>query len=667
MRIFTFMTILTRICLLLTVAAGILFLLASPALAKDFKADYDVEYTLNPDAGLMHVTQHVSLTNQVANLRASSYSLTLENNSYKNVSARDSGGTMKFSQAKNDQGSPVLTFTFNDRVVGIGNKLKWTIEYDSPTLAQHHGQTWDITIPRVKEHPSYDIGSYTVNLIIPKSAGPPAFISPAAPKDNSTNSQYRYAFTKEQVLPTGIVATFGQAQLFEFTLKYHLHNPNLGQASTEIALPPDIPGYQQIIYDKLSPQPVNLRIDDDGNALATYYLSSHANMDVTFTGWAKTIAKHPDLANKGLAKELPKELVSTYTKEQPFWQISDPAIVKKTLEITDPQKPVVENARAIYNYVTSTLQYNTARINKDLKRLGASEAFANPKNAVCMEFTDVFITMARIAGIPAREVDGYAYTSDSANHPIFYPGLGSDILHAWAEIYLPGSGWVMVDPTWGSTTGGVDFFGRLDLNRIAFAVKGRSSTTPYAAGSYKTDVKQDGDVQVSFSEKMVTPQLGLNMQLADRQIIAGIGSTIPLTFKNKGSVTLYNVQLSPTIRLPLQLSRRIEIPSMLLPGQESTVWLPLRTSNWLTSLSTSMSVKADAKDVANTTTSTQAQYTLSVQPFFAAIVVPVLVLIMIVAAALGGGWLGLHRLYHRTNPVGPDDKKAASPSDSFVP
>lgn len=635
--------------------------IVTPAWAKDFKADYQVSYTLLPESSLMHVKQNVTLTNQVPNLRASSYSLTLENNNFQNMVARDSAGVMKFSQSKNDQGSPILTFTFNDHVVGVGNKLKWTIEYDSLTLAQHHGQTWDITIPRVKENGSYDIGGYDASLIVPKSVGPPAFISPQSSSDRSTADTYIYAFNRDQVLPTGIVATFGQAQYFRFELKYHLHNPNLGQASTEIALPPDIANYQQIIYDKLSPQPVSLRIDGDGNALATYYLAGHAESEVVFTGWAKTVGNQPDLTSKATAKDLPKDIVSQYTKQQSFWQTSDPAIVKKTQEITDPDKPVVANARAIYDYVTTTLQYNTARINKDLKRLGASEAFANPKNAVCMEFTDVFITMARIAGIPAREVDGYAYTSDSTNHPIYYPGLGSDILHAWVEIYLPDSGWVMVDPTWGSTTGGVDFFGRIDLNRIAFAVKGLSSTSPYAAGSYKTNDKQDGDVKVTFAQAAVSTNSAIGVEVTDKQVIAGLGSSLPLAIKNTGNVTVYNLKITPTLTSPLQLSRSYDSPNALLPGQKSTTWLPLKTSNWLANAQSPIKVEVVGTDIAKQEVKANHSDTLSVQPFFAAVLIPVLLLIGVVALAIAGGWLGLHKWYNKDKS---DKSTAALPKNT---
>jgi transglutaminase-like putative cysteine protease len=621
---------------------------ATTAWAKDFRADYSVTYKLNTESKLMHVTQKVTLTNLAPNMRASSYSLTLENNSYKHLTARDGGGALKYTESKNDSGPPVLSFTFNDRVVGQGNKLTWTIEYDSSTLAQQHGQTWDVTIPRVKEHPSYEIGSYNVLLQVPKSVGPPAFVSPAIAKDESNDTDHLYSFTKDQVLPTGIVATFGKAQLFRFTLKYHLKNPYLGQSSTTIALPPDIPGYQQIIYDSLLPKPIKLELDKDGNAMATYYVASHAELDVTFTGWARTIANKPDLSNKALAKELPPELVSTYTSEQEFWQTSDPDIVKKTHEITNPDKPVVENARAIYNYVTTTLKYDTARINEDLRRLGASEAFDHPEKAVCMEFTDVFVTMARIAGIPAREVDGYAYTSDAANHPIYYPGLGSDILHAWAEVYLPGSGWVMVDPTWGSTTGGVDFFGRIDLNRIAFAIKGISSTEPFAAGSYKTNDQQDGDVSVHFAADPVTPRLDLDLSLRDSQVIAGIGSTLPLEVSNKGNATLYDLELAADLPQLLRLTRKIELPEAILPGQTTTIWLPMGSDSWLSSTSTKLPLTLSAHDIATTKTSQQIRPTISLTPFIAAIIVPILLLIALVAAAIGGGWFGLHRWYHKT-------------------
>src|SRR5690606_2556880 len=112
-------------------------------------------------------------------------------------------------------------------------------------------------------------------------------------------------------------------QVFSFELTYHLSNPKIGQVSTEIALPTDIQGYQQIIYGQLNPQPAKLRTDQDGNALATYYLGPQASLDVTFSGWAKIVQKKANLDSQQLAADIPQELVDNYTIGQRYWETDD--------------------------------------------------------------------------------------------------------------------------------------------------------------------------------------------------------------------------------------------------------------------------------------------------------------------------------------------------------
>ncbi len=628
--------------------------IAAPAVsASDFRADYTVDYTLQPEHEVIHVKQQVALTNQQSNLRASSYSLTLERDSYTNLHAYDSSGDLTFTEKPADT-TTTIAFTFNDKVVGVGNALQWTIEYDSSSLAKHHGQLWDVAIPRVEEHDSYEISSYKARLLIPESVGKAHYISPVAASSTVDSGYTIYTFTKDQIFPAGIVAAFGQAQVFKFTLKYHLYNPNIGRASTEIALPPDIPGQQQIIYNQLNPKPVSIRTDQDGNSLATYYLGPNKSLDVSFTGWARIDAHYPTLTSAKKISDIPDDLVKTYTVEERYWETSDADLIKKVEEITDPNKSAVDNARAIYNYVTSTLQYNTARINKDLERMGASAAFDQPDNAVCMEFTDLFVTMARIAGIPAREIDGYAYTTDNDNHPIFYPGLGSDILHAWAQIYLPDDGWVMVDPTWGSTTGGIDFFGRIDLNRIAFAIRGLDSESPYAAGSYKTNEQQDGDVNVAFSQQSKNGQPRLELALDRHKLTAGMGSSLPLKITNAGNVTLYNINTSAKAPKPLLIgdTTNLKLPR-LLPGQTATIWLPTQTVGWFDRSHSPIEVTVTSDKFYHDKMTTSKDFTIEVQPFLAAVVLPIALVIIAILAITGGAWYGLHRLHHRssTQPV----------------
>jgi hypothetical protein len=78
--------------------------------------------------------------------------------------------------------------------------------------------------------------------------------------------------------------------------------------------------------------------------------------------------------------------------------------------------------------------------------------------------------------------------------------LVNDILHAWPEYYdKKTKRWIMVDPTWGSTTKGMDYFTTLDFSHIAFVIKGKDSEYPIPAGGYKFD-KESKDVEVKFAQ-----------------------------------------------------------------------------------------------------------------------------------------------------------------------
>jgi transglutaminase-like putative cysteine protease len=64
------------------------------------------------------------------------------------------------------------------------------------------------------------------------------------------------------------------------------------------------------------------------------------------------------------------------------------------------------------------------------------------KSGTCRDFALLFIEAARTLGFGARFVTGYLYD----------PALGGSMqgagsTHAWADIYLPGAGWVEFDPT----------------------------------------------------------------------------------------------------------------------------------------------------------------------------------------------------------------------------
>jgi transglutaminase-like putative cysteine protease len=70
-------------------------------------------------------------------------------------------------------------------------------------------------------------------------------------------------------------------------------------------------------------------------------------------------------------------------------------------------------------------------------RTTAAEALALGEG-VCQDHAQALIACARVRGIPARYVSGYLFaTADGTPH---------EAAHAWAELHVPGLGWVGFDP-----------------------------------------------------------------------------------------------------------------------------------------------------------------------------------------------------------------------------
>jgi transglutaminase-like putative cysteine protease len=79
---------------------------------------------------------------------------------------------------------------------------------------------------------------------------------------------------------------------------------------------------------------------------------------------------------------------------------------------------------------------------------GSTTLFTTPydvftaKRGVCQDFSNLFINLARLLGLPARYVCGYLHTGNSGASR-----AGSDATHAWVQLYIPNIGWKGFDPT----------------------------------------------------------------------------------------------------------------------------------------------------------------------------------------------------------------------------
>lgn len=72
------------------------------------------------------------------------------------------------------------------------------------------------------------------------------------------------------------------------------------------------------------------------------------------------------------------------------------------------------------------------------------ETSFNNKRGVCQDFAHIQIACLRSMGLAARYVSGYLNTLPPPGKQKL---VGSDASHAWASLYIPGTGWIDLDPT----------------------------------------------------------------------------------------------------------------------------------------------------------------------------------------------------------------------------
>jgi len=97
----------------------------------------------------------------------------------------------------------------------------------------------------------------------------------------------------------------------------------------------------------------------------------------------------------------------------------------------------------------------------------------------CRDFATLFIEACRYFGLAARFVSGYLHCPETVH------GHGST--HAWAEVYLPGAGWIGFDNTSGIIVG---------QNHIAVAVTRHPADAPPVSGSFSGTISRPPTMRV---------------------------------------------------------------------------------------------------------------------------------------------------------------------------
>ncbi len=507
----------------------ILLVFPQKALAeKEFATSYDVNYNVGTN-GTTEVVQKVALKNLTDKYYASNFSLSIGSTTITDVTASNNSGDME-TKIDNKDGKTTITVNFNQQVTGIDKSQNFILKFKSKDFTENLGKTWEVDLPRIPENANID--QYNLTLNVPVTFGDPTSIYPKPISERSGAESLSFLFSKDQLLRTGVSVNFGSNQVFDFNLKYLLENNFFAPAEGSVILPSDT-NFQDVIISSINPKPEKVTKDEDGNYLAWFKVAPRSKLTIDVNGLANLYINAKAKDNHKLTSSEIKQ----YTKQDKYWEKDNPAIVATLKEIFKEGTPDTNKAKAeaIYQYVVKTLKYDSERVKGgDIERLGALTALNNPEKAVCMEFTDLFIALSRAANVPARELDGFAYSRNKVLRPLSF---SKDLLHAWVEYYDFDKGWVMADPTWENTSGGVDFFNKFDLNHVVLAIRGVSSTMPYAVDKV--------EVNVTDKEFKPEPKLDITTNIPD-SIWAGLPATLKLTFVNSGNAEKAPLEIKVT-------------------------------------------------------------------------------------------------------------------------
>ncbi|MSP52381.1 MAG: transglutaminase family protein [Alphaproteobacteria bacterium] len=108
--------------------------------------------------------------------------------------------------------------------------------------------------------------------------------------------------------------------------------------------------------------------------------------------------------------------------------------------------------------MTRAIRFDFTYIRREEEGTQSPVETLRKRSGSCRDFALLFMEACRTFGLAARFVSGYLYNPKLANGAGAM--VGSSETHAWAQIFLPGAGWVEFDPTNG-------LVGGLNLIRVA--------------------------------------------------------------------------------------------------------------------------------------------------------------------------------------------------------
>ena len=122
----------------------------------------------------------------------------------------------------------------------------------------------------------------------------------------------------------------------------------------------------------------------------------------------------------------------------------DRAAVERWMATVMPQKP--EGCLQLLDQLGGAVHETFDYSRREIYGVQSPAETIESGSGTCRDFAVLFMEAARILGFAARFVTGYLYdpNADAADGDAV---SGGGATHAWADIFMPGAGWIEFDPT----------------------------------------------------------------------------------------------------------------------------------------------------------------------------------------------------------------------------
>jgi hypothetical protein len=255
----------------------------------------------------------------------------------------------------------------------------------------------------------------------------------------------------------------------DFRFQHALRNDGEGvitEAVINIACPYDSLENQRILGGvRWSREPDEFVVDRWGQKCAVFRyrdVPAHARVAAGYEARVRLGELHYAFFPEKLGglNKIPADIRKTFTAPTSRLQMDRVEIQKTAKEIVGDEKNPYWIARKIFDWVNDKLEY---------KRVGGWDVpttLIKRGTGSCSEYAFLYIALCRSVGLPARYEASVVVRGDDASF--------DDVYHRWCEVYLPGIGWMPVDPSGGDREWPADqarYFGGL-ANRFMITTHG---------------------------------------------------------------------------------------------------------------------------------------------------------------------------------------------------